>query len=322
MHILEAYSSSCGLKIDKPFILDRFFSVPADKYITIHVGDGKFDSRTYDYWQDVVDFLNKFLRNDNIQIVQTGSKEDKDLQNLICLNGKTSISQMAYILKNSLLHVGIDSLPVHLASHYGKKIVALYSNAPAQNSAPYWSKKSDVILLESDKDGDRPTYSKIEFPKTINTIYPDVIAASACKLLGVNFDYEYEMIFMGKQYKQTIIEYIPDTPTLLPEINPLSVRMDIFFSEENLLLVFEKNKCVIVTDEAISLPLLKKNKDKILKIICKIKDDSLVGFVDDLKRSSIPVEMITRLEGEDLNDLKLEFLDLGSIKIEKIVHSY
>jgi hypothetical protein len=309
MHILEAYATSSGLKIDKPFILDKFFAVPAEKYITIHTGDGKFDSRTYDYWQDVVDFLNKFLYPEDVKIVQIGSSEDKTLQNLICLNGKTSVAQTAYVIKNSLCHVGIDSFPIHLASHYGRKIVGLYSNAPAENSAPYWSSSSDVILLESDKDGDKPTYSKSEIPKTINTIFPDVIASSVCRVLNLKFDYGYKMIFLGKQYKQTIIEYIPDTLTDLSEMNPLVVRMDLHFSEENLLPVFIKNKCVIVTDKPISASLLEANKEKIIKIVCRIKDGSMLGFVNLLSRMSVDFEIITRLEGENLNELKLNFLE-------------
>lgn len=309
MHILEAYSTSSGLKIDKPFILDKFFAVPAERYITVHTGNGKFDSRTYDYWQDTVDFLNKFLHPEDIKIVQVGSSEDKNIQNVICLNGKTSIAQTAYVIKNSLCHVGIDSFPIHLASHYGKKIVALYSNAPAQNSAPYWSNGPDVALLESDKNGDRPTYSKSEIPKTINTIFPDVITSSTCGLLNIKFDYNYKMIFLGKQYKQTIIEYVPDTLTSLPEMNPLVVRMDLHFSEENLLPVFKNNKFIIVTDRPINSSLLKANKEKIIKIVCRVKDDSMLGFVNLLSQMSLDFEIITRLKGEELNDLRFEFLE-------------
>lgn len=309
MHILEAYSTSTGLKIDKPFILDKFFAVPAEKYITIHTGDGKFESRTYDYWQDTADFLNKFLNPHGIRIVQIGSKEDKMVQNVICLNGKTSVAQTAYVIKNSLCHVGIDSFPMHLASHYGRKIVGLYSNAPAENSAPYWSEASDVALLESDKGGDRPTYSKREKPKTINTIFPDVIAKSVCSVMNLEFDYDYDMIFLGKQYKQTVIEYIPDTLTNLPEMNPLVVRMDLHFSEENLLPVFDKNKFIIVTDKPINASLLKANKEKIIKIVCRVKDDSMLAFINLLSRLTIDFEIITRLKGEELNELKFSFLE-------------
>ena len=262
---------------------------------------------------------NKFLSPNGINIVQVGTKEDKALQNVVCLNGQTSISQTAYIIKNSLCHVGIDSFPIHIASHYGRKIVGLYSNAPAQNSAPYWSEDSDFILLNSDKGGDKPTYAKDEFPKTINTIFPDVIASSVCKLLEIDFDYNYEIIYLGKQYKQTIIEYVPDSPTSLPEINPLVVRMDLHFNEENLLPVFSKNKCVIVTDKPINISLIKANKDKIMKIICRAKDNSMVEFIETLTQIPITVEVISRLEGEKLNDLKFEFLDsLTIVNSEKI----
>ena len=66
---------------------------------------------------------------------------------------------------------------------------------------------------------------------------------------------------MGKQYKQTIVEYIPDTNTKLPEIKPLVVRMDLHFNEDNLVPVFDKNECVIVTDKPINISLLKKHKE-------------------------------------------------------------
>ena len=138
-------------------------------------------------------------------------------------------------------------------------------------------------------------------------------------MLEIDFDYNYEIIYLGKQYKQTIIEYVPDSPTSLPEINPLVVRMDLHFNEENLLPVFSKNKCVIVTDKPINISLIKANKDKIMKIICRAKDNSMVEFIETLTQIPITVEVISRLEGEKLNDLKFEFLDsLTIVNSEKI----
>tara|TARA_B100000287_G_scaffold384472_1_gene390986 strand:- start:1107 stop:2306 length:1200 start_codon:yes stop_codon:yes gene_type:complete len=319
MHILEAYSTSCGLKIDKPFVVEKFHGLTTEKYITLHTGDGKFDSRTYDYWQDVVDFLGNFLKPHGISIVQVGSKKDKNLSNVTNCNGKTSINHLAYILKNSLLHLGIDSLPVHIASSYGKKIVALYSNTPPQNSRPYWSKPEDVILLESDKGGDKPTYAKVEIPKTINTIMPDKIFLSVLKLLGIKPNYSYEMLHLGKQYSHTIIEFLPNFKLEAEDASPLFIRMDLCHNEIIAAETLEKNKATIITDKPITKEFLFHNKKNINKIILKVNSHGLAPFASEIKNNSIDLEVFTKLKGDKLNDLKFEFLDICLVKSEKII---
>lgn len=319
MHILEAYSTSCGLKIDKPFMIEKFHALTTDKYITIHTGDGKFDSRTYDYWQDVVDFLSNFLKPHGIDIIQVGSDKDKNLQNIINSNGKTDMGHLAYIIKNSLLHVGIDSLPVHMASGYGKKIVALYSNTPPQNSRPYWSKDEDVILLESDKEGDKPTYAKVEIPKTINTIMPDTIFRSVLKLLDIKCPYNYEMIHLGKQYSKTIIEYVPNFTSDIKDTSPLFIRMDLHYDESLASDVLTRNKASIITDRPLSPEFLKSNKDKIEKVILKANCLGLGSFAREVKDNCIELVVFSRLKDRELSDLKMEFLDISLVKNEKII---
>ncbi len=321
MHILEAYSTSCGLKIDKPFMIEKFHGLTTDKYITIHTGDGKFDSRTYDYWQDVVDFMSNFLKPEGIDIIQIGSKDDKNLQNVFNTNGKTSVNHLAYIIKNSLLHVGIDSLPVHIASSYNKKIVALYSNVPSQNSAPYWSKPEDVIILESDKEGDKPTYAKTEIPKTINTIMPDKIFLSVFKLLGLysKCNYNYEMIYLGKEYGKTIIELVPNCESDMKDASPLFIRMDIHHNEAIASKALENNKASIVTNRPLSPEFLEANKPKIERIILKANQKGLAPFVSEVKSRSIELAVYSKLKDKELSDLKLELLDLCHVKNEKII---
>jgi len=152
-----------------------------------------------------------------------------------------------------------------------------------------------------------------------------LIAESVCKLLNVDFEYDYKMIYLGKQYKQTIIEFVPDILTDLPEMNPLVVRMDLFFNEKNLLPVFNKNKCIIVTDKPIDIDLVKAYKDKIIKIVCRLNTNkkqevsALKQFVSSLGRIPVDLEVLTRTTGENLQDLKMEFLDVAPIKSENIL---
>ena len=319
MHILEAYSTSCGLKIDKPFISEKFYAIPADKYITIHTGDGKYDSRNYSYWQDVVDFLSVFLAKEGISIVQVGGEKDPSLKNLINSNGRTSINQLAFILKNSLLHLGIDSLPIHLASSYGKKIVALYSNVPSQNSGPYWSEKKDVILIESDKDGDKPTYAKVEIPRTIDTIKPDKIFRSVLDLLNIDYKFPYKVLALGKEYNKTVVEYIPDYKFNLKKVSPLFIRMDLEHNEEMASDCLKNNKAVVITNKPLSDSFLEKNKPNIQSIMLRVNEAGLSSFAERVKNNCIELRVISKLKGEELEDIKMEFLDISLVKSEKII---
>ena len=69
MHLVEQYALSCGVKIDKPFIDTSYFPISADKYITLHASC-RIQSKTYDYYNDVVELIYPFLQKENIQIIQ------------------------------------------------------------------------------------------------------------------------------------------------------------------------------------------------------------------------------------------------------------
>jgi ADP-heptose:LPS heptosyltransferase len=68
------------------------------------------------------------LESKGIKIIQLGQEKEKVYTGVLSLVGLTNINQTAFVLRSSLLHVGADSFPTHIASGYGKKIVALYSN--------------------------------------------------------------------------------------------------------------------------------------------------------------------------------------------------
>ena len=115
-----------GSKIRKPFLYDKFYPLNVEKYITFHpIGKG---SKTYDYFDFVLEMIYKPLSDAGISIVQIGEKSDRPFPNCVHTQGLTDINQVFYIVKNSLLHLGIDSFPSHVSSIYDKKQVSLYSN--------------------------------------------------------------------------------------------------------------------------------------------------------------------------------------------------
>ena len=107
MHLVEAYATNCGLKIDKPYMYEKFFPLNVDKYITLHPYTKP--AKSYDYWQEVVNLLIPKLEEQEIRIIQIGAKDEPRLIGTGYTSGQTNMNQIAYLLKGSLLHLGADS---------------------------------------------------------------------------------------------------------------------------------------------------------------------------------------------------------------------
>ena len=70
MHLVESYATNCGLKIDKPYIFEKFFPLGFEKYITFETSTDP--AKDYDYWNDVINPLLPELEKKGIAIVQIG----------------------------------------------------------------------------------------------------------------------------------------------------------------------------------------------------------------------------------------------------------
>ena len=163
MHILEQYALTCGAKIGRPFISEEFFPLPFEKYICLNMGSG-MDSKNYDHYDEVVELVLPLLREKDIHIVQIGAPGERPLKNCFCSLG-ASKRQTAYIISNSMLYFGGDTFSVHLASHYGKKIVCASTITYPRCFYPYWSKKEDFKIIESHRNGNKPNFTETETPR-------------------------------------------------------------------------------------------------------------------------------------------------------------
>jgi len=231
MHLIERYASACGVKIGKPYIYDKYFPLPFDKYITFQPYS-KYDSKNYDYWDEVVLLILPYLKEKDINIVQIGAQKDKPVLNCYNICGQTKIQQAAYVLKNSILHFGADSFAAHIASGFNKKIVALYSNNNIENVKPYWSDEKDLILLKS-QSNKKPSYSASQQDKDINNIKPELIAQSILDLLNIDVKLNFKTHFIGKEFPIKTFEIIPGNNLNIQNIpiqNPI-IRMDYNFNE-------------------------------------------------------------------------------------------
>ena len=135
--MLETYSLTTAMPIDKCFIAEEEILLPRFPYITFHPCDTKGTSRQYSYWSDVIDGL-KNSPEFNHEIIQVGGENDDRYDVNTAYLGKTSIHSLAYLIKNSSLHLSYDSFPLHLASHYDIKIVCIFLYRKIKLYFPYF----------------------------------------------------------------------------------------------------------------------------------------------------------------------------------------
>jgi len=313
MHLVERYATACGVKIDKPYIYENFFALPVEKYITFQPFS-KYSSKNYDYWEEVISMLLPYFQKNNINIIQIGGKDDKPILNCINLCGQTKISQAAFIIKRSIMHLGADSFAAHIASGYDKKIVAIYSNNNINNVKPYWTRPEDMILLKPDTNK-KPQYSANEIPKSINSIKPEEIAKSVLDLLNIKYDSLPKTLAIGEEYTNKTLEVIPDQAFDITQvqIDNIIVRMDYEFNEQILEYYLQNKKCIIITDKPINENLLKNYKQKIPQLVYIVDKNNDPNFAKSLKRNAINYILISYLEENELNQFKLDYMDYGLI---------
>lgn len=139
-HLIEAYARQCNVKIDKPFILSKFFPLPFDEdYITFS-SQGAMSGKNYLYFQDVINLILPVLEKNNMKIIQMGDGKEEKYNNVFDLLGVTTVQQSASLLESSRcrLHFGVDSFLIHLANGLGKKVVGIYSVSPPSVCGPFF----------------------------------------------------------------------------------------------------------------------------------------------------------------------------------------
>lgn len=312
MHLLEQYSLACGVKIKKPYIYEKFFPVTAEKYVTFHPTSKP--SKTYDYWQEVINLISPILDQKGIKIIQLGQEKEKVYSGVLSLVGFTNINQTAFVLRDSLLHFGADSFPTHIASGYGKKIVALYSNNYINCVKPFFGDPKNHVLLEPARKN-KPTFSFEEHPKTINSIKPEIIANHILNLLEIPHSNSIQTLYFGTEYNNMRLEMVPNQLVNPNQFNSnnIVVRMDLEHNEKFLNDQLQICQCFVITDKSISPNIILNNKKNIGRIFYEIKENNDIEFANFLAHNNISYQLFTYLNGKALEDIKLKYIDQESI---------
>ena len=313
MHILEQYALTCGAKIGKPFIAEEFFPLPFEKYICINMGSG-MDSKNYDHYEEVVHLLLPILRRNNIHIVQIGAPDEPILKGCFCALTSTK-RQTAHIISNSILYFGSDTFSLHLASHYGKKIVCASTIIYPECFYPYWSKKEDFKIIESHRDGNKPSFSATEYPKTINYIKPEEIALEVFKFLNIDYKIEFKSVYFGKLYRLSDLIYESAMNQVFDlqkmNLDKILCRMDFNFNIQCLEAQLVDSKCAIVTDAPISEELIGAYKHNIVELMYIIKDDDDPDFAKAIHKLGIKLTLISEKGQEETDSKKINYMDMG-----------
>ena len=275
MEFISRYALSCGSKIDVPYIYEKFFPLPIEKFITFHPVSKP--AKTYDYFADVIEDLYPVLETHGIKIIQIGAAADHKFERCVKVCGMTTVNQVAYIVRRSLLHLSADTFSAHMAGAFDKKLVALYSSNYIQNSQPYWGKPEDQILLEPARlNGEKPSFAFDEHPKSINTIKSETISNAVFKLLGLTERANYETVFIGEKYQnqQYFHNIIPNNKGILVNQAETELRFDLNPNEDFLARQLNHAKSAIITDRPINLNLLKQLKPKISFLFYFVSSDN------------------------------------------------
>jgi len=311
MNLIERYSLSCGVPIGQPYIYEKFFPLPIEKYITIHPFTKP--AKTYDYWQDVVDELLPFLEKEGIRIVQIGAKNEPKLIGCVHLQGTTSVSQVAFLLNYSMLHLSADTFSAHIASSKNIPMVTLFSSSYVSNCCGYWGERSKQIFLSpAFVDGKKPSFANEESPKTINTIPSERVSQSVLDLLSIKEVVPYRTVYVGSKYTNGIYFHniVPTDGAAAIEQDGVEIRMDLGFNEEFLVRQLAQRVCAVITDRPININIIRDYKPRISVMFVFVKDDTCLPFVKQLISIGINTEVVTYESREaELSKLRLSFYE-------------
>lgn len=318
MNLLQAQSLAAGQQIESIQIYEKYFHLPFDKYITF--GPWSKESKNYDLWNDVLVIILPELDKNNIKIVQIGGPNERPLKGTFYIAGQTNINQVAWIIKNSLLFFGADSFGQHLAGHYNIPLVDLIVNNYSSVVKPYFGDASKQVILEPPRDIDeKPTFSYQEIPKSINRIHPELIAKSILQLLNIEYKYPYQQIYLGDIYLSPMIISACDSLINPQQVGVDSLILDLTLNHNEQILLEQLQICPgsLLVSNPLSQNILDFHKStrRIREIVYLIQtaQNSSPDFIKKVAKYGIPLRMISTMNSEDLNIIKLDYMDIGTI---------
>lgn len=322
MKLLDVYANSCGVRVSEepPQFPDNYFIQPNGRYITIHNSSG-MDSKNYSYFSEVLAIIEPALAYMGIKVIQIGTEKDTKLQlkSILDYRGRTRLRQTAFIVKNSLLHIGNDTCWSHFCGNHSVPCITLYGTTRPEVCAPFYQ-KGFFKVLESDRGGKKATNWASEKPKTIDMIAPETVANAILDRLmdKEGSDCQVQSAWIGDSFLQTHIEVLPNCIIgPLTEGAVLNIRLDYMESYDPRFLtcLLLNHPSIIYTDREIDLRQIPVN-NKLLKIFFDVSSTSNIStsYLDSVVKSAIDYSLTTKETDEKIiSDLRFKYFDFKSI---------
>jgi hypothetical protein len=317
MHKLESFALSVGSKIEKPFIDKNYYPILDKKFICVSQ-ESISGSKNYNNFNDVMFHIKPFLEDNGINVIELGSPDSDSI--FYTKNYKhTSRLQANFIINKSLLYFGNFNYYANIASALNKPTV-LPSNKDIESSfKPYWStaKNCKVLMAETDL---MPSRIDDENPKTIDLIYPELIAKSILDLLNIENDLDtVETIFIGDNYHLPSLDLIPSNFQLENFNNQknINVRLDKKYDINFLVKCKTIKSLSITTDQDIPREVLNHLKDNIDNITFYINKNTTIETVNNMQSIGKPVFLSCKNK-EDLKSIQLKFIDHPVVLDQKL----
>lgn len=146
--IMTAYAEAVGVKVEDC----KLHMVPQElktyipkKYIVIHAGKTDWVGR--DWPHDNFIKISDMLMDNGYNVVSVGKYTEKEIPCTVDLRGKTSLSELAWVMSKATAFIGIDSLPMHVAQAFDVPGVSFFGCI--KPSSRIYSKKMHGITANN-----------------------------------------------------------------------------------------------------------------------------------------------------------------------------
>jgi len=319
MNVTEKMALDCGVKIATPFMDTYYMPIVNYDFIIIDTRS-KYAEGHYDYFLDVFVLIKEELEKRNVAIIQFTSDNSPQIpahKSYINSNRK----QEAYLISKAKLIVSCENLSLYMAAIFNVKSIGLYSIFDYKNAQPVWNKDSQIVL-QSHRHGNNPTYGQlVEKPKTINLISPYEIAFNILKSLNIPNDLDkYELVNIGDDYNQKIIEVVPDFINNEEFLKDRQINLRLDYMTNLSLQVFNywinNRKVNIVTDKDVNVNILGPVAKNIQLLTIMVTDAISENFLKLCKSMGLQIKLICNNK-EKLNEYRFKFLD-WDVQEEKV----
>jgi len=293
MNISEKLSLSSGLKINKPFIYERFFPPPSQKYILVENNSrpGLFEYKSFD---ELSAIIFPFLAKENIEIFQYKiNPQDSNIFRVKQLN-KIPLQQLNNLIKHSSLIITNNPYTAHISNVFNVKNIFLHKEELYPLHTPQYSNSTTTI-----KGG--------------TNCFPELICKEILKTFEIDSILsKINPIYKGKKYEQKRIECVPDFDIKQNPIKDqfITIRADLHFNLQNILNLIMNNQSVLKCNQIPNLkyltnPSISKNLKEIIYEVFDTTTEKEMSNLNDLNK---PVTFFTKDE-ENLNKIRLKHID-------------